>query len=69
MVFQSKPVATIKARDATDSDVVHSMPGVTRGNTTLENAAAQINKILDVVGKEVSVSGMQRVIIEEGVEE
>lgn len=66
-VFETKPVATIKAKTVGDSTVIN-VPGVTTASTTPTNAAAQINKILAVAGKEIGVSGMTRTQVEEAVD-
>lgn len=50
--FYSPQTATIRARQK-GSDQYLSMIGVTSGNTTTENAAAQINKLAIVGGKEI----------------
>lgn len=67
-VFNTKPVATIKAKVTGSTDSV-SIPGVTTANTTPANAAAQINKILDLAGKAVTAAGMTRTQTEEAVDE
>ncbi|MBQ7454371.1 MAG: hypothetical protein IJS69_04905 [Selenomonadaceae bacterium] len=66
-VFETKPVATIKAKTVGDSTAIN-VPGVTTASTTPTNAAAQINKILAVAGKEIGVSGMTRTQVEEAVD-
>lgn len=63
--FISKPTATIKANLTGQSGSI-SVNGVTAASTTTENAAAQINKILNVVNKGVAADGMTRAIIQEG---
>ena len=65
--FEEKPVATIKAKIAGTTDEI-SVGGVTTGTTTVDNAVAQINKILDIAGKSVQAGGMTRVRIEEATE-
>ena len=63
--FISKPIATIKANLTGQSGSI-SVNGVTAASTTTENAAAQINKILNVVNKGVAADGMTRSITQEG---
>lgn len=66
--FNTKPVATIKAKQVGESaDIM--MPGVTTASTTPDNAATQINKILAVAGREISANGMIRTQVEEAVEQ
>lgn len=66
--FNTKPVATIKAKQVGESaDII--MPGVTTASTTPDNAATQINKILAVAGREISANGMIRTQVEEAVEQ
>lgn len=67
MIFSTKPVATITAKTvgSTEKTVIN---GVTTANTTPENAAVQINKILSVVGKEIGTSGMIRTQTEEAID-
>lgn len=67
MIFQTKPVATIKAKTVGSTETT-TINGVTTGNTTPENAASQINKVLNIVGKEIGTSGMIRVQTEEAVD-
>ena len=52
--FDSKPVATVKAKTASGAFI--TMPGVTTASITPENAAAQINKILAIGGKSILVN-------------
>ena len=68
MTFTSKPIATIKAKNASDATDSISVPGVTTASTTPENAKAQIDKLLGVVGLAVSTAGMTRTITEEATE-
>ena len=67
MIFQEKPTATISAK-VTGSSKMLSLDGITTGSTTPENAAAQINKILNVVGSAVTTSGMVRTRKEEAID-
>lgn len=66
--FNTKPVATIKAKQVGESADI-TMPGVTTASTTPDNAATQINKILAVAGREISANGMIRTQVEEAVEQ
>ena len=66
-VFNTKPVATITAKQVGDKDL--TIPGVTNATTTADNAATQINKILAVAGREISANGMIRTQVEEAVEQ
>lgn len=67
-VFNSKPVATIKAKDATSTDM-YTIYGCTTATTTPVNAATQINKILDIGGLEIAADEyMSRTITEEVVD-
>ena len=66
--FNSKPVATIKAKSATGSDMF-TVSGCTTGNTTPENAATQINKLLNIGGQSiVADTNMKRIQTEEVVD-
>lgn len=68
LVFQQKPVATIKGK-ATNSQDTYTINGVTTASTTPANAAAQINKILGCVGKSIAGDeNMTRVSTEEVVD-
>lgn len=66
-IFKEKPVATIKANLDDGSENQITIGGVTAGTTTADNATVQINKILDIAGKAVVVQGMQRIKVEEAV--
>lgn len=66
--FNTKPTATVKAK-STEGGFI-SMPGCTNGPTTPANAAAQMNKILDIGGKAVIADkSMTRTQTEEVVED
>lgn len=68
LAFNFKPVATLKAQSATSTDMF-TFAGVTTANTTPANAAAQVNKILAVVGKSVVADEkMTRTSTEEAVD-
>lgn len=64
MTFTEKPTAIIWAKDGDTGEFV-SIGGVTPGASTVENAKAQIDKILGIVGKSVLVDGMTRIRTEE----
>lgn len=66
--FNFKPVATLKAQSATSTDMF-TFQGVTTANTTPDNAATQINKILGLVGKSATTDKMTRTITEEAVDD
>ena len=66
--FNFKPVATLKAQSATSTDMF-TFQGVTTANTTPDNAATQINKILGLVGKSANTDKMTRTITEEAVDD
>ena len=66
--FNFKPVATLKAQSATSTDMF-TFQGVTTANTTPDNAATQINKILGIVGKSATTEKMTRTITEEAVDD
>lgn len=69
LVFQQKPVATIKGKSTTSTETF-TINGVTTATTTPANAAAQINKILDVAGKAIAGDEyMTRVSTEEVVDD
>lgn len=64
MTFTEKPTAIIWAKDGDTGEFV-SIGGITTGATTVENAKAQLDKILGIVGKSVLVDGMTRIRTEE----
>ena len=65
LAFNFKPTATLKAKSANSNDMV-TFTGVTIANTTPDNAAAQVNKILDIGGKAiVADTNMTRTQIQE----
>ena len=67
--FNFKPVATLKAQSETSSTETFTFHGVTTANTTPDNAATQINKILGLVGKSATTEKMTRTITEEAVDD
>ena len=68
MVFTEKEFAKIQAY-LTGSTSTITIDGVTSGATTPENAKAQIDKILGIVGRSVVTSKMKQIITKEAVEE
>ena len=67
--FAFKPVATLKAKSATSTDML-TFHGVTTATTTPVNAATQVNKILEIMGKAVVADeNMTRTITEESVDD
>ena len=67
MQFVGRGTAKITGKlTGTTSSV--SISGVTANSTTPENAKAQIDKFLDIVGQSISTSGMTRTITEEATE-
>lgn len=65
--FDNRPVATIKAKVTGTTDSV-SVQG-TNPATTPENAKAQIDKVLALVGgKTVQIEGMQQVRVSEVID-
>ena len=68
LVFNSKATATIKGLNSDGSKF--SVPGCTTASITPAQAATQINKIFDIVGKTaVGDSNMSRCITEEVVDD
>lgn len=66
--FNTKPVATLKAKLSNSTSLI-SIPGVTTANTTPANAAAQVNKLLGIGGKAiVADTNMKRLPVEEVVD-
>lgn len=53
LAFSTKPVATLKAKSATDSTVTYSYGGINKDVDTPDNAATQLNKILAIGGLSV----------------
>ena len=66
MVFETKTVAKIQASLGDNSSTI-TVDGVTSENTTPENAKAQIDKILGIVGKSVLTTNMKQIITKEAV--
>lgn len=65
MTFNLKPTAILCAKN-NDGDFI-SIDGITTGETTPDNAAAQINKILGCVGKSVTTANMSIILTKEAV--
>lgn len=68
MVFTEKVTAKIQAQLSDNTSTI-TVDGVTSGATTPENAKAQIDKILGIVGRSVSTSKMKQIITKEAVAE
>ena len=66
MTFTNRNVAKLTAKYS-DSQSTISFQGVTTASTTPENAKAQIDKILAIVGKSVTTTGMTRTIVQEAI--
>ena len=66
-VFQSKPVAQIKAQEF-DSTKTFTINGVTKDVTTPDDAAEQINKLFGIAGLSVGASGMIHIEQKEAVD-
>lgn len=64
-VFQDNPTATIKARSATSQDTF-TINGVASTITSADDAAEQINKILDIGGKEIAADSYMSLNISKG---
>lgn len=67
MTFTQKPTAIIWAKDGDTGEFI-SIGGITTGNTTPENAKAQLDKIWGIAGKSVLTSGMTRIRTEEATD-
>lgn len=68
-VFQSTPVAIIKAKSATSTDMF-TIHGVTTDTTTVVNAATQINKLLAIGDKAIAGDEyMTRTLTEEVIDD
>lgn len=68
MVFADKEYAKIQAMLSGSVNLI-TIDGVTSGTITPENAQAQINKILNVVGKSVVKTKMKQIIAREAADE
>ena len=63
--FQSKPTATIRAKSADSTDIL-SVAGVNRNETSGDNAATQLNKLLNIGGLSVVADkNMKKIVTEE----
>lgn len=67
MTFESLTTTKITAK-YTGSTTSISMSGITASATTPENAKAQMDKILDIISKSVTTTGMTRTITQEAIE-
>ena len=52
LTFQAKPAATVTARYSDEAKSVN-IDGCNSNETSIDNAAAQINKLLAIVGRSV----------------
>lgn len=68
MVFLEKETAKIQAQLFGSTSTI-TIDGVTSDDTTPEDAQAQINKILDIVGRSVVIDKMKQIITKEAVAE
>ena len=68
MVFTAKITAKIQA-ELSDNTSTITVDGVTSGETSPENAKAQIDKILHIVGRSVTTTKMKQIITREAVAE
>ena len=68
MVFAEKETAKIQAMLSGSTSSI-TIDGVTSGATTPENAKAQIDKILNIVGRSVITAKMKQIITKEAVSE
>ncbi|MBR4153353.1 MAG: hypothetical protein IKT98_10400 [Selenomonadaceae bacterium] len=67
MAFAQKPTAKITATITGTTDKI-TIDGTDAAETSETNAKEQIDKILDVVGKSVSTTGMTQTIVKEVAE-
>ena len=68
MVFADKETAKIQAYLTGLTNTI-TIDGVTSGATTPENAKAQIDKILGIVGRSVVTAKMKQIITKEAAAE
>lgn len=68
MVFTTKEYAKIQAQFSDSTNTI-TIDGVTSGDTTPENAKAQIDKILNIVGRAVATTKMKQIVTKEAVAE
>ena len=65
MAFVTKPVAKIQA-NLSDNFSTITVDGITADDTLTETTATtEINKVLDIVGKAVTSTGMKRILTQE----
>ena len=62
LTFQFKPVATITGRYS-DEDKAINVEGCNAAETSVDNAAAQINKLLAVVGRSVRADSFMHMTV------
>lgn len=68
LAFNTKPVATLKGKNSDGSSF--SVPGITNGNITPDQAAAHLNKIFSIAGKTaLADTNMSRSQVEEVVDD
>lgn len=68
MVFATKEYAKIQAQFSGSVNTI-TVDGVTSGETTPENAKAQIDKILNIIGRSVATTKMKHIITKEAAAE
>ena len=66
MIFSDKNISKITAKITNATDKI-TFDGCTTASTTPENAKAQIDKILAIVGKSVDTAGMTRIVTQEAI--
>jgi len=64
MIFTDKITAKFSGKITGSTEKI-TIDGATVASTTPENAKAQIDKILDIVGKAIDTTGMTRTITQE----
>lgn len=68
LAFNTKPVATLKGKTSDGNSF--SVPGITAGGVTPENAVAQVNKLYAIGGKTaVADKNLVRQYVEEVVDD
>lgn len=68
MTFENPITVKITAPIVEDGGTI-TFDGISIETTTPENATSQINKIFNIVGKNVAPQGMKRIITQEAYEE
>ena len=65
MAFVTKPVAKIQANLSDNSSTI-TVDGITAADSLDESTATtEINKVLGIVGKEITSTGMKRILTQE----